>query len=131
MREMTPELLRGLAGVDRLPVPADPEMIRAALQRHRPTDLRAGGGSVTVDVTVDAAGAVTEVRAAPRPADPSARMVLRERDGSERMMDVRRDPGLASAAEAALREIRFTPAERDGEPVPVTFRMTVTFDAGR
>lgn len=55
------------------------------------------------------------------------RMVLRERDGRERMHEVRRDPGVFPAAEAVLRDVQFKPAMRDGEPVAHTFRMTISF----
>lgn len=115
--------------MDRLPVPADYAAMQASMRRHWPTDPQADGASVTVDVSVDEAGHVTAVQ----PFTPFAnsgmpsRMVLRNRDGSERMHEIRRDPGVFPAAEAVLRDVQFTPAMRDGEPVAHTFRMTISF----
>jgi hypothetical protein len=126
---MNPQDLRRTEGVDRIPMPADRGAMQASIKRHWPTTPGAVGASVTVDVTVDETGRVTAVR----PFTPSVegdiptRIVLRERNGSERLREIRRDPNVAPAAEAALREVQFTPALRDGQAVPHTFRMTVTF----
>jgi hypothetical protein len=123
---MNPEDLRA-DGLDRHPMPASAEAFKAAMERHHPRQLR-GGASVTVDVTVDADGQVQSVRPRPRSTNPQVRRVLRDKDGSERMVKPGPgDPAAAAAAEAALREVRFTPAIRDGQAVPHTFRMTVTF----
>jgi len=126
---MNSQDLRRTAGVDRLPEPADYAAMRASMRRHWPTDPRAEGASITVDVSVDATGRVTSVQPFTPPANGGmpTRMVLRERDGSERMHEVRRDVGVAPAAEAVLRDVQFTPAMRGGEPVPHTFRMTISF----
>jgi hypothetical protein len=121
--------LRSTAGVDKLPEPADYAAMQASMQRHWPPQAGAAGASVTVDVSVDETGRVTAVQ----PFMPdnnngmSTRMMLRERDGSERMNEIRRDLSVAPAAEAVLRDVQFTPAMRDGEPVPHTFRMTISF----
>lgn len=124
---MNPEELR-VDGLDRHPIPADPEEFRAAVARHDPR--RAEGASVTVDVTVDPGGRVTHVRAMERGANPQARIVLRRKDGTQRTMQPRAsDPALAEAAEATLREVRFTPAIRNGQAVAHTFRMTINFNA--
>lgn len=121
--------LRRTAGVDRLPEPVDYAAMQASMRRHWPTDPRADGASVTVDVSVDEAGQVTAVHPFTPAADGGmpTRMVLRERDGSERMHEIRRDLSVAPAAEAVLRDVRFTPAMLDGEPVAHTFRMTISF----
>lgn len=115
--------------MDRLPEPADYAAMQASMRRHWPTDPRADGASVTLDVSVDEAGHVTAVQPFTPPADGGMpiRMVLRKRDGSERMHETRRDLSVAPAAEAVLREVQFTPAIRDGQPVPHTFRMTISF----
>lgn len=118
-----------MAGVDRLPAPADRAAMQASMRRHWPTDAHADGASVTLDVSVDETGQVTSVQRVNSSANGGmpTRMILQERDGSERLHEVRRDPSVAPAAEAVLREIQFTPAMRDGEPVAHTFRMTISF----
>ena len=126
--QMNPENLRRLEGVDRLPMPAERSAIAASMQRHWPSDPRAQGASVTVDVTVDATGHVTVVKPVyPTEDGMPSRIVLRERDGSERVKNIRRDPSAEPAAAAVLRDVQFTPALRDGQPVAHTFRMTITF----
>jgi hypothetical protein len=126
---MNPQELRRTAGVDRLPAPADYRAMQASMRRHWPADPRAEGASVTLDVSVDETGQVTSVQPVKLAANGGmpTRMILQERDGSERVHEVRRDPSVAPAAEAVLREIQFTPAMRDGEPVAHTFRMTISF----
>ena len=118
-----------MAGVDRLPEPADYAAMQASMRRYWPTDPLADGASVTLDVTVDEAGHVTAVQPFTPAADGGtpSRMVLREQDGNERMHEIRRNLSVAPAAEAVLREVQFTPALRDGQPVPHTFRMTISF----
>ena len=37
------------------------------------------------------------------------------------------DQEFGAAAEAALREVRFTPARRDGQSVPFEMRLTIVF----
>jgi hypothetical protein len=54
-------------------------------------------------------------------------MILEERDGTRRVQDVRRDASAVPSAVAMLREVQFSPALRDGQPVAHTLRMTVTF----
>lgn len=126
---MNSQELRRTAGVDRLPEPVDYAAMQASMRRHWPADPHAADASVTVDVSVDAAGRVTAVQPFTPAVDGGAttRMVLRERDGTERMHEVRRDLSVAPAAEAVLREVQFTPAMRDGQPVAHTFRMTISF----
>ena len=127
---MTPALLRQMTGVDRLPQPVDPAALQAALKRHYPPEVSADGvsGSVLLDVRVDEAGGVASVTAIDRPAGVHATMVLQERDGTERRVEPNDHPAFRPAAQAALRQVRFTPAMRDGRPVPFTLRMTVIFD---
>jgi outer membrane biosynthesis protein TonB len=127
---MTAEELRRMMGVDRLPVFADAEALRRSMARHHPPDLRAAGigGSVLADVHIDAEGGVASVTVVPRPAGIRAAMVLQRADGSERVLHPTDDPAFGPAAEAALMDTRFTPAMRDGQPVPFTMRMTISFD---
>lgn len=119
-----------MTGVDRLPVPADRAAFMASLAAHYPAAHRAAGvtGSALVDVAVDAEGKVAAVEVIPRPQGMNAILVLRGKDGTERQVTPQDDPAFGAAAQAALRGVRFTPAMRDGKPVPYTLRMTVTFD---
>jgi hypothetical protein len=128
---MTAEELRRMTGVDRLPVFADMDALRRSMARHHPPALRdAGiGGSVLADVRIDALGGVEAVTIVPRPAEVRAAMVLQKADGTERAFQPHDHPAFGPAAEAVLMETRFTPAMRDGEPVPFTMRMTISFDA--
>jgi hypothetical protein len=54
-------------------------------------------------------------------------MVLQQADSSELTVHPGDDPAFGPAAEGALMETRFTPAMRDGQPVPFTMRMTISF----
>jgi TonB family protein len=128
--------LQELTGLYHLPSPADDGAIGASLRRHYPRDLLAQriSGSVLVDIKLDDRGIVQGVQAVPRasllnPADEH-RMVVRERvDGQvvEREATVKYDSRFDQAAEAALRNVRFLPALRNGQAVPFTLRMTVEF----
>ena len=126
---MNPENLRRLAGVDRLPMPANQAAMQASMRRHWPTDPRAVGASVTVDVSVDESGRVTAVEPAPVSSAGGipTRMILEDRDGTQHVQEIRRDASALPAAEAVLRDVPFTPALRDGQPVAHTFRMTISF----
>lgn len=66
------------------------------------------GGTVVVEATIDRQGRVTAARAL-----------------------TRRGFGLEEAALAAVNEWRFEPALRQGEPVPVLYRLTVHFNVVR
>jgi outer membrane biosynthesis protein TonB len=127
---MTPEQFRQLTGVDRMPEVLDRSDLRARIESHYPAELRteAVSGSALIDVEVDAAGQVASVAAIERPAGIHATMVLLEKDGTERRITPNDHPAFQAAAVAALRGVRFSPALRDGQPVPFTLRMTITFD---
>lgn len=127
--KMTPEQLRRIAGVDRLPTPANQAAMQASIRRHWPSDPQAVGASATVDVSVDATGRVTAVTPAPTGARgaASARMILEEPDGTQRVQEIRRAASAVPAAQAVLRDVQFAPALRDGQPVAHTFRMTISF----
>jgi outer membrane biosynthesis protein TonB len=127
---MTPDQLRQMTGVDRLPVPADRGAFIASIAKHYPAAMRAAGvgGSALVDATIDAEGNVSAVEVVQRPMSPRTTMILRDAAGTERRFTPQDDPRFEAAARAALREVRFTPAVRDGQPVAYTMRMTISFD---
>lgn len=128
--------LQELTGLSHLPSPADDGAMGASLRRHYPRDLLAQQvrGSVLVDIRLDDRGTVQDVQAVPRASLPNAadehRMVVRERANGqvvERAVTLKYDSRFGPAAEAALRDVRFLPALRDGRAVPFTLRMTVEF----
>lgn len=135
-RRVASAQLQELTGLSHLPSPADEGAIGASLRRHYPRDLLAQRvrGSVLVDIRLDDRGIVQDVQAVqraslPNPAD-EARMVVRERVNGEvveREVSLNYDSRFGPAAEAALRNVRFLPALRDGRAVPFTLRMTVEF----
>jgi outer membrane biosynthesis protein TonB len=119
-----------MTGVDRLPQVLDRAAFRAGIERAYPAELRAEGtsGSALVDVLVDEAGRVASVTPIDRAAGMRAVLILEEEDGSQRRVTPEDHPAFQAAAVSALRDIGFSPAMRDGQPVPYTMRMTVTFD---
>jgi hypothetical protein len=128
--------LQELTGLSHLPSPADDAAIGASLRRHYPRDLLAQQirGAVLVDIRLDDRGIVQDVHAvlpASRPTSTDEqRLVVRERVNGqvvERGVTLTYDAQFGPAAEAALREVRFLPALRDGRAVPFTLRMTVEF----
>lgn len=127
---MTPEQVRQMTGVDRLPQVLDQPAFNAKIEQAYPAELRAQGvaGSALVDVLVDEAGRVTSVTPIHRPANMRAVLILEEEDGSQRRVTPKDHPAFQAAAVSALRDVGFSPAIRDGQPVPFTMRMTVTFD---
>lgn len=127
---MTPEQMRQITGVDRLPQVPDKAAFQASIERAYPAEMRAEGasGSALVDVLVDEAGRVASVTPINRPAGMRAVMILEEEDGSQRRITPKDHPAFQAAAVSALRDATFSPAMRDGQAVPYTMRMTVTFD---
>jgi hypothetical protein len=135
-RRIASPKLQELTGLTHLPLPADDALLGASLRRHYPRDLitQRIRASVLVDVRLDERGIVQDVRAVspvslPNSADEH-RMVVRERVNGqvvEREVTPTYDFRFGPAAEAALREVRFLPALRDGRAVPHTLRMTVEF----
>jgi protein TonB len=79
----------------------EPAYPRAALLARR-------GGAVVLEATIDREGRITALRAL-----------------------TNRGFGLEEAALAAVATWRFEPARRRGEPVPVLYRLTVSFDVVR
>ena len=127
---MTPEQMRQITGVDQLPQVLDKAAFQASIERAYPGAMRAEGasGSALVDVLVDEAGRVASVTPINRPAGMRAVLILEEEDGSQRRVTSKDHPAFQAAAVSALRDVQFSPAMRDGQPVPYTMRMTVTFD---
>jgi hypothetical protein len=113
-----------------------PEALTRSLARHYPREL-AGVRPATLvlmDVRLDEKGRVLDAVPADRPAGVSetVSMVLVDHvPGSntpvERVYQAEYDQAFGPAASAALRETRFKPALRNGQPVPYTLRMTVEF----
>lgn len=128
--KMTPEQVRQMTGVDRLPEVLDKVAFKASISRHYPAELRTeqASGSALVDVLVDADGTVSSATAVDRPAGMRAVMILEDRDGTQRRVTPNDHPAFQAAAVSALREVNFSPAVRDGKAVPFTLRMTVTFE---
>jgi len=134
---LTPEALREMTGVSVLPRPVDKAALIRAVERHYPARLRgrAERALVLLDASIDAAGHVTGAEAVPPPAgDVHHRAVVVTRDpttGNETQRTLAGgeayDPAFGPAAEAAVREVRFTPAMRDGQAVPFRMRMSVEF----
>jgi outer membrane biosynthesis protein TonB len=134
---MTPEALRQMADVSELPRPVDKAALLRAVARHYPAELRsrAERALVLVDASIDATGEVTNVEVVQPPAgDVHHRAVIVSRDpatGHETQRTLAGggayDPAFGAAAQAAVREVRFTPAMRDGVAVPFRMRMSVEF----
>lgn len=89
MREpMTPEMLRALVGISRLPVPTDRDALSAAIERHYPAELRARGtaGFALVEASIDEEGIVRDVDVVTPPSSTGstrAAKMVRRADGSE------------------------------------------------
>ena len=128
--KMTPDQMRRMTGVDRLPEVLDRPAMKASVDRSYPAELRSEGvpGTALIDVEVDATGTVESVQAVSRVAGITAVMTLQAQDGTERRVTPSDHPAFQRAAVAAFRKVRFSPAVRDGQPVPYTLRMTVMFD---
>jgi len=133
----TPEALREMTGLSELPRPVEPGSLPASVERHYPRELRARGvgARVLLDASIDATGRVANARVVePVARDVRPRAVLEFRDAATGAVTQRTldgggacDHAFGAAAEAALREVRFTPATRDGQAVPFTMRQTVVF----
>lgn len=127
---MTADQVRQMTGVDRLPEVVDKAALRASINKSYPEALRseAVSGSALVDVAIDPQGSVESVTAIPRPGGIRSTMILENKDGTQRKVSLNDHPAFQAAAESAIKGVQFTPAMRDGQAVPYTLRMTVTFD---
>jgi outer membrane biosynthesis protein TonB len=130
------EQMRAATGLSHLPVPADNGAFDASLRRHYPPALleKKVAGLVLVDLSIDEKGFVRNVDVVDRPArTPNAGMVLVDKDPRtgvtvEREVVPSYNSAFGPAARAALREVRFEPALKDGQAVPFKMRMTVAFE---
>lgn len=128
------DLAREASGLSHLPRPQSLEALNRSLAKHYPATLIGGRPrtSVLVDVTLDENGVVKRVAVVDRPAVTTSRVVLLD-DAPGGKGDVLRehatiyDASFGPAAVAALNEVRFHPARREGRPVPFTLRMSVEF----
>lgn len=128
--------LCALAGVSRLPEPLNWDAVREAIARERAASPGAArlAGPVLLSLSIDAAGIVTEAAAVDPPPHPGIeiRAVLVECDGRHTLLPDAppAQPALRQVAVAAIRELRFRPAERDGAPVAFAeYRMTLEIGA--
>lgn len=135
-RQPSSELVQRMTGLSHLPRVESPEALSRSMARHYPREFIGIRPKtlVLVDVRVDEKGRVLEVTPVNRPANASenVKMVLvDEVPGSNtpvaRSYEAAYDQAFGPAASAALRDVRFQPALRDGRPVPYTLRMTVEF----
>lgn len=135
-RQPASETAQRMSGLSHMPRPENAEALDRSLARHFPHELARGRARtlVLVDVHLDAQGRVLDVTPAARPAGAPETVSIVLTDyvpGSstpvQRTQNGTYDPAFAPAARAALREVRFQPALRDGKPVPFTMRMTVEF----
>jgi hypothetical protein len=134
---LTAEGLREMTGVSALPRPVDQTALLRAVARHYPPDLRGRGerALVLVEALIDASGRVTDVEVVQPPAgDVHHRAVVVTRDPSTGRETQRtladggpHNAAFGPAAQAAVREVRFTPAMRDDQAVPFRMRMSVEF----
>jgi hypothetical protein len=122
------EELKKRVGLSALPEVRDNAAFVASLRRHDP----GLPGTILLDVSIDENGIVQDVEAAPQSSNRHTRIVLVDRapggKAVERPMEARHNPSLLPAARNVMREVRFTPAERDGKPVAYTLRMTLGFE---
>lgn len=127
-------------GLSQLPRPRDVRAFNNSIDRHYPANLRAERrrGSVLVDITIDERGHVRDVRPVSEdeianiPNGNAHRAVLLQEDPktgvtTEVVMDTKQDLAFVPAARKALREVTFSPAVRNGEPVAYTLRMSIYF----
>jgi outer membrane biosynthesis protein TonB len=139
-RRPASEQLAAATGLSHMPVPENGPAFTAAIRRHYPPRMlrERRGGDVLVDVRLDASGrvlgatAVDNRAALGNPGGETRMVVIDKAPGSDlevqREVQLNYDPQrFGAAAEAAVREVRFRPAMRDGKPVPYTLRMTVRF----
>ncbi len=128
---------RAATGLSHLPVPADRGAFDASLRRHYPAALleKKVSGLVLVDLDIDEKGFVNKVDVVDRPArTPNVAMVVIDKDPrtgvtvERAVMPPYNHSAFGNAARAAMREVRFEPALKDGQAVPFRMRMTISFE---
>lgn len=134
VRQPASDLARQASGLSHMPRPRNPEAFNRSLARHYPKEFIGvrPSTSVLVDVTLDENGFVKNVAVVDRPAVTNSRVVLVDKGAAGRGHVLREDAAVydasfGPAAIAAMKEIRFHPARRDGQAVPYTLRMSVEF----
>lgn len=135
-RQPASEMAQRMSGLSHMPRPESLDALNRSLARHYPREF-AGirpRTLVLVDLQLDDKGRVLEATPVDRPAGEPANVsivLLDEAPGNnapvEHTYQAAYDPAFGPAARAALRDVRFQPARRDGRPVPYTLRMTVEF----
>lgn len=130
------EVAQRMSGLSHVPEVESPEALGRSLARHYPAefaDVRPAT-LVLMDVRLDEKGRVLDAVPADRPARGSENVsmvlvdhVAGSKTPVERVYKAEYDQAFGPAASAALREMRFKPALRTGQPVPYTLRMTVEF----
>jgi hypothetical protein len=128
------EQARLASGLSHIPRPANLEAFNRSLARHYPREFIGvrPSSSVLVDVTINKKGFVENVAVVDRPAVTTSKAVLIDRVPGSNTEVIREaatvyDTRFGPAAVAAVKEARFHPARRDGQPVPFTIRMSVEF----
>ena len=120
-------------GLTRLPHPLNPQDLMTSLRNHYPTVLMDRGvtGRVLLSLELDASGSIIAAHAVEPQVQPGVTLraiVVDKRTGERHEMEAARGahPAFQRAAEAAVRVLRFAPAERDGQPVSFSdYRLTV------
>lgn len=134
VRPAASEQARKASGLSHFPRPQNFEALNGSLARHYPKQFIGvrPSTSVLVDVMLDERGFVKDVAVVDRPAAPASKVAFIEKaaDGTAEVVreyPTTYDNSFGPAAAAALKEVRFHPALRDGRAVPFTIRMSVEF----
>ena len=135
VRHPASRMVREMTGLSHLPIPADEKAFDASMRRHYPAALleKRVRGAVLVDLDLDERGFVKDVVVVEPPASAGdVRMLIDDRDVRNGTLYREVVPSydaeaFGAAARAAMREVRFEPALKDGRPVPFRMRMTITF----
>lgn len=135
LREAASDQASKASGLSHLPRPENFNALRRSLARNYPREFIGvrPSTSVLVDVMLDERGFVKDVAVVDRPAQmPDVQVALIDKVPGSNLEVVREypttyDASFGPAAVAALKEVRFHPALRDGRPVPFTLRMSVEF----
>ncbi len=133
LREAASDQARKASGLSHLPRPENFNALRRSLARNYPSEFIGvrPSTSVLVDVMLDERGFVRDVAVVDRPAQAPDVALIDKVPGSNlevvREYPTTYDASFGPAAVAALKEVRFLPALREGRPVPFTLRMSVEF----
>lgn len=133
VRAPSSEQARAASGLSHLPRPESQEAFRRSLAKHYPNELAGVRPStfVLLDVSLDANGRVQDVAVVDPPAVTMSRVALVEGGSNGDVVHAAPaavyDAAFGPAAVAALKDVRFHPARRNGQPVAFTMRMSVEF----